>query len=183
MFKLFERPQKPVDENPPTQGIGAVGTLTVKLYDKNGNLKGVRGPMRNLIVQIGKSYICNQLGSSSKSAGAGIGYTKKGTRWTGIGHSSTAAASTQTKLLSQRARRKNTFTFTSGRGYYSCIATFITFGPGGSFSGKRKATIYESGIFWGSQTTDKVMMARQTFAAVSKLSADTLTVEWRVSVS
>ena len=173
VFKLFERPQKTDDGNEPTQGIGAVGTLTVKLYDRNGNLKGVRGPMRNLIVQIGKSYICQQIGSAKVTA-----KTKKGCRWTGIGHSAGAAAAGNTKLGTQKARKLNVFTFTSARGYYSCISTFTSFG-----AGTKKSTIYESGLFWGSATQDKMMMARQTFAAVTKLSADTLTVEWRVSVS
>ena len=179
-FKLFERqkPKTDEDDNPPTQGIGAVGTLTVKLYDKSGNLKGVRGPMRNLVVTIGKDYICNQLGSAKVTLKG-----KRGTRWIGIGHSAGAAAAGNTKLGTQKARRLDTFAHTAGKGYYSVIATFVTFGPGGSFSGKRKATIYESGLFWASQTANNVMMARQTFAAVTKLSADTLTVEWRVSVS
>jgi hypothetical protein len=175
MFKLFERPQKQPeeDDNQPTQGIGMSGNLTVKVYDRAGNLKSVRGPMRNMVVQIGKSYICNQLGS-----GISQNKTKRSCRWTGIGHSSTAATKTQTKLLTQKSRKRNLFTFTSGRGYYSCISTFTSFG-----AGTKKSTIYESGLFWQSGTTDSVMLARQTFAAVTKLTADTLTVEWRVSTS
>lgn len=174
MFKLFERSQTRVDDsNPPTQGIGTSGTLTVRLYDPKGNLKSIRGPLRNLIVQKGKSYICNQLGSAITQS-----TTKRSVRWTGIGHASTAPASTQTGLLSQKARRVNIFTFTSGRGYYSSISTFTSFG-----SGTVKSTIYESGLFWASGTTTASMLARQTFSAVTKLSADTLTVEWRVSVS
>jgi len=171
MFKLFDKPQRS-DEDPPTQGIGTSGTLTVRLYDKSGNLKGIRGPIRNMIVQIGKSYICNVLGSHITQL------SLRGNRWTGIGSGSTAATKTNTKLGTQKARKANKYTFTSGRGYYSCIATFVTFG-----SGTRKATIYESGLFWSTGTTDNVMLARQVFSAVTKLSADTLTVEWRVSVS
>ena len=177
MFKLFER-EKREEEQPGVQGLELVGNVTIKLYDGSGNLKAIRGPMRNTITQIGRSYILMQLGSAITS-----GKTKKGARWTGIGHSSTAASTTQTALISQRARRKNYFTFASGHNYSSNIATFVTFGPGGSFSGKRKATIYESALFWASQSTANTCLARQAFSAVTKLSADTLTVEWKVSMS
>jgi len=173
MFKLFERSQTPVDDDPPTQGIGTSRTLTVRLYNPKGDLKSIRGPLRNIIVQKGKSYICQQLGSAVTQS-----TTKRGVRWTGIGSTATAPASTQTGLLGQKSRRANTFTFTSGQGYYSCISTFTSFG-----SGTLKATIYESGLFWASGTTTASMLARQTFSAVTKLSADTLTVEWKVSIS
>ena len=172
MFKIFERHEKSQDSDPPTQGMGTSGTLTVKCYDRKGNLKAVRGPMRNIIVQIGKSYLCNQLGSAITQS-----KSKRSCRWTGIGHSAGAAAVGNTKLGTQKSRKRNKFTFVSGRDYYSCIATFTSFG-----SGTKKSTIYESGLFWESGVAAGVMLARQTFSAVTKLSADTLTVEWRVSI-
>jgi hypothetical protein len=170
MFKLFDR-QPRRKETPGKEALGATGTVTVKLYDRSGDLKAVRGPMRNTIVQIGRSYILQQLGSALTQS-----KSKRSCRWTGVGHAQTAAALTQIKLGTQRCRKRNKFTFVSGRNYYSCIATFT------SLSGILKSTLYESALFWQSGTATSVMLARQTFSAVTKLSADTLTVEWRISI-
>jgi len=176
MFKIYaEKPE--VDEALAENGR-VYGTLTIKVFDRDGRLKAVRGPMRNLIVNIGKDFIAKQIGATITPSSL-----NKCTRWTGIGHSQTAAGASQTKLGSQRARRKNSYSHTNGTSYFSFIATYVTFGPGGSYSGKRKATIYESGLFWASQTQNNVMLCRQTFSAVTKLSADTLTVEWKISLS
>jgi hypothetical protein len=170
MFKLFERQKR--RDTPGVERIGATGTVTVKLYDRDGDLKSVRGPMRNTIAQIGKSYILQQLGSAITQS-----KSKRSCRWTGVGHSATAASTNQIKLGTQRCRKLNTFTFVSGHNSYSCIATFT------SLSGILKSTLYESALFWASGTGTGVMLARQTFAAVTKLSADTLTVEWRISIA
>ena len=154
MIKFFER-QKPQQNDPPTDGFGCNGIVTVRLYDRDGKLKAVRGPMRNTVVQIGRSYILQQLGSALTQS-----KSKRSCRWTGIGASSLAATISQTKLVSQLHRKENTFTFTSGNDYSSCICTFTSFGDG-----TKKATIYESALFWSTNTGDNVMLARQTFAA------------------
>ena len=171
MFKLFDRQPKRERESPGIQPLGAKGTVTVKLYDREGELKAVRGPMRNTIVQIGRSYILQQLGSALTQS-----TSKRSCRWTGVGSGQLSATLSDTALGTQVARNQNTFTFASGNNHYSCIATFVT------LSGILKSTIYESALFWASGTGTGVMLARQTFSAVTKLSADTLTVEWRISI-
>ncbi len=169
MFKIFaERPKS----EKPTEKSRIYGTLTVKVFDRNGVLKAVRGPVRNLIVNGGYDYICNQLGSALSTNSA-----QRSCRWTGVGHSGTAVAATQTNLLSHKYRKRNLYTHTSGTKYYSCVATFTSFG------GFTALTVYESGLFWQSGSGANVMLCRQTFAAVSKLTADTLIMEWKLSLS
>lgn len=173
----FFRPKRRTYDVPKTHGVHTTGTLTVRCYDQTGTLKAIRGPLRNMVVQTGRNYVCNQLGSAYTSTN-----TKRSVRWTGIGTGNTAATMLNSQLGGQCQRVINTFTCAAAtRGYYSCIATFVTL-EGSSASAYYKETIYESALFWLSATQGSSMFARQTFAAVSKGSSDTLTVEWKISV-
>lgn len=170
-FRVLER--KKNRPEPAHEDTLYKGTLTVKVWGSDGSLKAVRGPMRNKIVKIGLSFICDHMGRYTA-----IPSTLNSVRWTGVGTGTTAATWSQTKLVTHKYRKKNTYTHTSGNKYFSNICTFTSFG------GTRKATITEAGLLWRSTSTvSNCMLCRQQFSGVSKLSADTLTVEWRVSTT
>jgi len=141
------------------------GDVTITLTDEAGNIKDQR-TFKNLIVTTGTSYITSRMASNATSV---IG-------WIAIGDSATAAAAGQTALIGTELFRSAT-TVSGGTPSTSTVLYETTFGPGQGTS----ASIQEAGLFNASSAG--TMLARTTFAPISKGASDSLNVSWTVTVA
>ena len=147
------------------ESLSLVGSVSITLTDKDGNIKDQR-TFPNLIVTAGKSYITSRMASNATSV---IG-------WIAIGNSATAADAAQTTLVGTELFRSAT-TVSGGTPSTSTVLYETTFGPGQGTS----ASIQEAGLF--NAAAAGTMLARTTFAAISKGVSDSLNVSWTVTVS
>lgn len=146
------------------ESLSVIGTVSITLMDKDGNIKDQR-TFPNLIVTTGKSYITSRIASNATSV---IG-------WIAIGTSSTAAAAGQTALQGTELFRAAT-TVSGGTPSTSTVLYETTYGPG-----QGTGTIQEAGLF--NAAAAGTMLARTTFAPISKGASDSLNVSWTVTVS
>lgn len=120
----------------------------------------------NLIVDGGFDAIAAALGDSSPARPAAFNYIAVGT-------DGTAAASGNTALGSQLARKAATYAHTAGTKVWTLTVTFE--------AGEATGAIMESGVFNAAAAGN--MLSRQTFAVVNKAATDTLVVTWTYTLS
>jgi len=147
------------------QNIGIVGTVKFELRDKDGNLK-LKDEVRNGITNTGFDAIIARLFSTGTSVFSVVG----------IGDSATAFDPAQTNLLGTSYRRTGVYAHTIG----TKVATItVTWGPDEPIVGT--VTVREVGLF--DNTVGGVMMSRLTRDVITKLTTDTLTIEYVLTLS
>lgn len=153
------------------ENIKPTGELTITLRDANGNVK-VQKTVPNLVTTVGKNLIAARL------AGAPTG-TYGAPTYMAIGSGSTAAAIGDTALQTQIPVStgitvgRQTLTATATTNYVDFACTFE--------AGRGTGAITEAGIF--NDVTTGTMLCRTVFNSVYKDAGDTLTINWRVTIS
>ncbi len=149
-----------------TEGIGLRGDVVYRLYGPDGKLKDIRH-VSNLIVNGGFDLICDSIGKSTSRPAV--------TEYIAIGTGSTAAAATQTLLVTENARQIATYAHTVGTKVYTLVTTFA--------AGTGTGAIVESGMFNVVTANTATMLNRQTFAVINKGALDSLQVTWTVTLT
>jgi hypothetical protein len=137
------------------------GVVDLVLSDEHGKVKETF-TIPNLVVNTGKNYIAARMVSNANAVMSHMG----------VGNSSTAAALTNTALVSQVAR----VALSGSTRTANAIAYTASFGPG---TGTDALT--EAGIF--NAASGGEMLCRTVFAVVNKGALDTLNVTWTVSTT
>ena len=141
------------------------GQLSIVLKDKNGQIKETR-EVKNLVVNTGLAYIISRMTGTSKAVMSHMA----------VGSGTTAAAATQTDLVSMLGARE-ALDSTTINGINSEKVTYIaTFEPG-----KGTGAITEAGIFNAVSGGD--MLCRTVFPVVNKQADDTMAITWTITVS
>ena len=143
--------------------ISVRGDLDITLYDEFGNIKQ-HLEVPNLIVTVGKNHIASRL----------VGTSSNVMSYMALGTSSTTPAVGDTGLNAEIASSRTGISLTNSNN--TIIAT-ATFGAGVGTS----ATVQEAGLF--NASTAGTMLAHTTFPALNKSSADTLSVNWTITIA
>jgi hypothetical protein len=160
---------EPDSEGTNKQSLQLHGKLDVLLYDDLGYLKDERH-FDNLIVDTGFEGVAYRIAPHDGSVTPSDPWN-----FIAIGTGNTAPALGDTALVSELDRKNDIqaeYTTTSGKQ----LKLQVSFGPG-----EGTGNIAESGMFNAGSGGD--MLARQTFAAISKGASDTLTVTWTITLS
>jgi len=152
------------DKKPIIESLKLEGELEIIVKDKDGKVKDYR-KIKNLVVSAGKAQV----------AGLINGATTGVFNYIAIGTGTTAPASTDTALGAEVARASATVGRTTTNVTNDTATWSATFNFTASYA------ITEAGIF--NASTGGTMLARQTFSAVNVVSGDSLTINWKVTVS
>ena len=144
-----------------TDEITVTGKLNVILVDQMGIVKEEH-EFDNLVVTAGKGYIASRMKDATATAMSHMA----------IGTGTTAAAASQTALVTEANRQALTSTSVSG----AAVTYSATFGAGNG-----TGAITEAGLF--NASSGGTMLCRTVFSVINKGAADTLTVSWTVTVS
>ena len=141
------------------------GRLNIVLQGPDGRIKDSR-EVDNLVVNSGLAFIASRMAGTAKAVMS----------YMALGSSSTAAAASQTDLVSMLGAREAIDSTTivgssSNQVQYVC----------GFEAGDATGAIVEAGIF--NAATGGDMLCRTTFAVVNKDVSDTMTVTWTVTIS
>jgi len=136
--------------------INLVGEVEILLNDE------VVLEKKNLIVQVGKNFLANAIIGSSTSPFTAIA----------IGTGTTAASTSDTTLGIEATRAA----FTS-----SSVSTNVVSLSNTYAAGTATGAITEAGIF-NNSTSGGTMLSRVVFSAINKGAADTLAINWTVTV-
>ena len=140
-------------------GIALTGRLIISLNDE------IVQKTNNLIVTAGKEWVTARMKNTSTVM-----------THMGVGTSTTAAAISQTALVTEHGDGRQTLT-TSGGTVAGAVITFHrTFA-----AGNQTGAITEAGIF--TAATGGTMLARTVFGVVNKGALDTMTISWAVTIS
>ena len=137
-------------------GMEMKGRLTISLNNE------VVQEVDNLVVTAGKGYVASRMKDATATAMSHMA----------IGTGTTAAAASQTALVSESARVALTSTTVSGADV-TYVATF----PAGTGT----AAITEAAIL--NASSGGTMLCRTVFAVVNKGASDSMTITWVVTAS
>ena len=138
------------------ENLKLTGALTIALNDK------VVHEVDNLVVTAGKNFVASRMKDTTKAAMTHMA----------VGTGTTAAAASQTALVTEADRNALTSTTVTA----NAIAYVCTWAAGDA-----TAALTEAGIFNASSGGD--MLCRTVFSVVNKASADSMTITWTVTVS
>jgi hypothetical protein len=136
--------------------INLVGEIKVLLNNK------VVLEKKNLIVQVGKNFLASAVINSSASPFNAMA----------IGTGTTAASTADTALQTEVARAA----FTTGTVSTNVVSLSNTY-----VAGTGTGAITEAGIF-NNATSGGTMLSHVVFSAINKGAADTLTINWTITV-
>ena len=139
------------------------GAMTLIVSRANGDTETIYRD--NLIVNVGFDFIADAIGKSA-SRPAVMGYIALGT-------GTTAAAATQSELVTELDRNAATYAHTSGTKTFTFTADF----PAGDGTG----AITEAGVF--NAATAGIMLDRVVFPVVNKGADDSLTAVFTFTMS
>lgn len=140
--------------------LKVIGDVSVKLFDKDGNIKDER-TIKNLVVTVGKQFIASRMTGTTTTMSH-----------MAIGSSATAAAAGNTTLGTELGRVALSGATTSGT-----VVTYNASFPAGTGTG----AVVEAGIF--NAASAGTMLCRTTFAVVNKGAEDSMSITWQVTVS
>ena len=147
------------------ESVAHKGTLSIKLFDKAGNLKDER-LIRNLMMNVGEAHIADQLASApDESAMSHMA----------IGTGTTDPTSANTALEFQLDRNALT-SRTQGAGAADNDVIYV----GDWAAADGTGAITEAGIF--NSSAAGTMLARATFPVINKGASDTLQITWTVTI-
>lgn len=139
------------------------GSLELVVHRANGDVEVVRKD--NIIVNAGFDFICDAIGKGSGRPGV--------MNHIAVGTGTTAAAASQTALVSEIARKSATYSHTAG----TKIMTFqTTFNPG-----EATGALTEAGVF--NASSGGIMLDRVVFPVVNKGADDTVTATFTFTLS
>jgi hypothetical protein len=141
----------------------ATGFISIKLFDKDGNLKDQRD-IKNVVVTVGKNYLAAWLAAASQA-----GYFMQ---YIGLGTGTNAAVAGDTALQTELATRV-AGTLSSSTNVWQNVAVFG--------AGVDTGAISEAGLF--SAGAAGTLFARQVFSVINKAAGDSLQVTWQVTFS
>lgn len=148
------------------EGLMAKGEVTFEMKDADGNVVDTV-VHRNLVVNAGLAFITSRM----------IGVASAVMSHMGLGSGTTAAAATQTALVTQLGRvaldSQAQVTTTVANDSVQYIATF----PAATATG----AVTEAALF--NAASGGTMLARTVFPVVNKGAADSITVTWKITLS
>jgi hypothetical protein len=139
------------------------GSMILTLKKANGDISVTRKD--NLILNVGFDHICNSIGATA-SRPAVMGFTALGT-------GTTAAAASQTTLVTELARKAAAYSHAAG----TKVMTFTTNFAAGEATG----AITEAGIC--NASTGGIFLDRVTFAVINKAADDEVTTTFQFTLS
>lgn len=163
------------ESGPAAESLHMKGRVDMMLYDESGAIKDERH-FDNLIVNAGVQGVASRIAPHDGTINPATPYN-----YIALGTSNTAADPAQTALVSELPFGPGYARVQDGIAQYSTasgnkLILSVTFPPG-----QATGTLRESGIFDASTGGD--MLARQTFADISKAAGDTLTVTWTITLT
>jgi hypothetical protein len=145
----------------PSDGVGVIGALKIELVGPDGKVKDARN-VENLVTQVGKNGIADQILASPTLAKPG---------WMAVGTGTTAAATGDTALVAETARVALA-TKTRATNVVTYTATFA--------AGTGTGALTEAGIFDAASVGN--LWNRVVFSVVNKGAADSLTITWTTTI-
>ena len=141
------------------------GRLTIVLKDKTGSVKDQR-EIKNLVVNSGLAYITSRMTGTAKAVMTHMA----------VGSGTTAAAATQTDLISALGSRE-TLDSTTISGSNNEKVVYVSSFEAGDGTG----AITEAGLFNASSGGD--MLCRTVFSVVNKAADDVMSITWTITLS
>ena len=145
------------------EGMKIKGAITLLLTKASGEVEVVHKD--NIIVGGGFDFVADAIGNSSARPGV-MG-------WIAVGTGSTAAASTQTALVTELKRNAATYGHPAGTKVFTFTASFL--------AGDATGAITEAGVF--NASSSGTMFDRVVFPVVNKGSDDSLTAVFTFTMS
>ena len=145
------------------EGMKIKGAITLLLTKASGEVEVVHKD--NIIVGGGFDFVADAIGNSSTRPGV-MG-------WIAVGTGSSAAASTQTALVTELKRNAATYAHTAGTKVFTFTASFL--------AGDATGAITEAGVF--NASSSGTMFDRVVFPVVNKGSDDSLTAVFTFTMS
>ena len=146
-----------------TDFVKIKGSIDIKLRKKDGTV--VTRHKDNLILNCGFDYICNAMAASSDRP-AIMSYTAVGT-------GTTDAAASQTKLVTELARKSAAYSHTNNTKVFTLTTTFN--------AGEATGAITEAGIC--NAASDGIFLDRVNFAVINKAADDVMTTTFQFTLS
>lgn len=147
------------------ESVAHKGTLRIRLFGKDGNLKDER-IIKNLMMNVGEAHIADQLASApDESAMSHMA----------IGTGTTDPTSANTALAFELDRNALT-SRTQGAGAADNDVIYV----GDWAAADGTGAIAEAGIF--NSSAAGIMLARATFAVINKGASDTLAITWTITI-
>jgi hypothetical protein len=143
------------------ENLKMTGELKIELINSAGVLVEKRH-IPNLVVLSGKVWVAQRMSSNTPTFMSHLG----------IGTSGTTPNNDQTALLAQIAR----VAFTSSAQASNTVSYTATFNPGIG-----TGVLQEAGIF--NASSGGTMLARTTYAPLTKEAGDTVTISWTITVN
>jgi len=140
------------------------GEIEIIHKDKDGNIKQII-KVKNLVVSAGKAQVAGLINGATTGA-----FT-----YVAVGTGTTAPSSSDTALGTEVARVSATVGRTTTNVTNDTATWSATFNFTSSYA------ITEAGIF--NASSGGTMLARQTFSAINVVSGDSLTINWKLTVS
>lgn len=139
------------------------GALTLLLKKSNGDIEVTQKD--NLIVNVGFDFIADAIGKSTSRPNV-MG-------WIAVGIGTTAAAATQTTLITEIDRNAASYTHTAGTKVFAFTAEFL--------AGDATGALTEAGVF--NAASGGTMLDRVSFPVVNKGVDDSLTAVFTFTMS
>jgi hypothetical protein len=139
------------------------GAMTLIIHRANGDTETLHKD--NLIVNVGFDFIADSIGKSASRPSV-MGYIALGT-------GTTAAAATQSALVTEIDRNAATYAHTAGTKTFTFTADFL--------AGDATGAITEAGVF--NAASDGIMFDRVVFPVVNKGADDSLTAVFTFTMS
>lgn len=141
------------------------GALSIVLTDKDGNVKESR-EVKNLVVNTGLAYIISRMVGTSKSVVSHMA----------LGAGTSAAAASQTDLVSMLGSREPLDSTTITGTNLEKVQYISTFEPGDA-----TGAVTEAGLFNAASGGD--MLCRTVFPVVNKAADDQMAITWTITLS
>lgn len=141
------------------------GALSIVLTDKDGNVKDSR-EVKNLVVNSGLAYIISRMVGTSKSVVSHMA----------LGAGTSAAAASQTDLVSMLGSREPLDSTTITGTNLEKVQYVSTFEPGDA-----TGAVTEAGLFNAASGGD--MLCRTVFPVVNKAADDQMAITWTITLS
>lgn len=148
-------------------GLKLTGKVNIRLLGPDGKLKDER-TVKNLVVNDGLDFITARM----------IGTSQVVMSHMGIGSDNTAAAASQTDLVSILGTKVALDSTTRTGSNNETIEYVATFGAGVS-----TGSVVEAGLFNNASAATGDMLCRTVFATVTKGAGDTLVLTWSVTLA
>ena len=148
-----------------SESLKLSGALSIVLTDKDGNVKDTR-EVKNLVVTAGLAYIISRM----------VGTAKAVMTHMALGAGTTAAAATQTDLVSLLGAREPLDSTTITGTNLEKVQYVSSFEAGDA-----TGAVTEAGLFNAATAGD--MLCRTVFPVVNKAADDQMTITWTITLS